>query len=206
MKNKLPKNNKGFTLIEMIAVTAIIGMIAVGISTLTYWGIKLWNVTQDQIKAQDEARAAFQNIVGEIREMQISDNGSFDIESASANSLVFFSNVDSDPKREKVKYELQNGTLYRWYAESDTASPPQYPAFSDTTRTVIAKNIVNTGPVFQYYDDTYTGSSAPLGNPIQLGQVRLIKLHLLIDVDPTRSPVPLELETNVALRNLKDNL
>lgn len=200
------QSDNGFTLVEMILVISIISAIGIGISAAVFWGMRLWNITQDHIKAQDQARAAFQNIIGEIREMQMADNGAYDIESASGNTLIFFSNVDSDIKNEKVKYELQNGILYRWYAKSDSSSPPQYPAFLDTTRTTIAQNIVNTGPVFQYYDDTYTGTSAPLTEPISLGEVRLIKIHLLIDYDPTRTPAPLELETNVALRNLKDNL
>jgi prepilin-type N-terminal cleavage/methylation domain-containing protein len=200
------KHINGFTLIEMVTVIGIISLIGVGIGMATVWGSRLWNVTQDHIKSQDQARAAFQNIVGEIREMQIADNGAYDLETADSDTLIFFSNIDTDSNREKVKYELQGGILYRWYAESDSSVPPQYPAFSDSTRTVIANNIVNTGPVFQYYDDSYTGTSAPLAEPIQLGDVRLIKLHLLIDYDPGRTPTPLELETNVTLRNLKDNL
>jgi prepilin-type N-terminal cleavage/methylation domain-containing protein len=200
------ETNKGFTLIEMIIVIGLITVITVGISTAVIWGMRLWNITQDHIKAQDQARTAFQSIIGEIREMQIADNGAYDIETADGDTVVFFANVDSDTKREKVKYELQNGTLYRWYAKSNSSSPPQYPAFSDTTKTTVAKNIVNTGPVFLYYDDTYTGTSAPLAEPIQLNEVRLISVHLLIDYDPTRTPAPLELETNITLRNLKDNL
>ncbi len=200
------KHINGFTLIEMITVISIISLIGIGLGTATVWGLRLWNVTQDHIKAQDQARTAFQSIVGEIREMQIADNGSYAIESADSDTLIFFSNIDSDNKREKVKYELQNGILYRWFAKSSSSVPPQYPAFSDSTKTVIVKNIVNTGPVFQYYDDSYTGTSAALSEPIPLGDVRLIKLHLLIDYDPGRTPSPLELETNVTLRNLKDNL
>lgn len=201
----LKKN--GFTLIEMIVVIGILSLIAGGLTTAVVWGMRLWNVTQAHVKAQDEARAAFESITDEIREMQISDNGSYPIDTADSDTLIFYSNIDSDKNREKIKYEFQGDTLYRWYANSDSSTPPQYPAFSDTTKTVVVSHIVNNSvPIFQFYDDTFTGTSAPLSAPIQLNSVRLINIHLFIDYDPGNTPAPLELSTNVELRNLKDNL
>jgi len=196
----------GFTLIEIVVVTAIIGLISVGVGELAFWGIKLWNISQDQTKAQDQARAAVENIVGEIREMQISDNGSYPIATADANNLIFYSNVDSDAKRERVEYSLQNGVLYRWATKSNSSQPPIYPAKSENEKTTVASNIVNTDYIFEYYDDSFNGQTAPLPIPPSLNEVRLIHIRLLIDYDPGRTPTPLQLETNVTLRNLKDNL
>jgi len=197
---------KGFTLIESILVMSIIGIIAVGATYFVYWGSKLWDVTQDQVAAQESAREAMQELVGELREMQISDNGSHPIEAVSDNSITFYANIDSDNKREMVKYELDNGTLYKCTKESDDNEPPQYPDCLPGDNNFVAENIVNTGPMFEYYDDSYTGESAPLADPFDTSDIKLIKIKLLIDYDPGRTPVPLEIETNVALRNLKENL
>jgi prepilin-type N-terminal cleavage/methylation domain-containing protein len=202
-------NNKirGFTLIELIVSISIVTVITAGITVAVFWGMRLWNITQDNIKAQDIARAAFLNTISEIRKMQISDNGSYAIDTATQNSLIFYSNVDSDTNREKIQYELSNGTLFRWVEDSDTQTPPQYPAFSVAHRTIVVQNINNGSlPAFEYFDDTYTGTTAPLSYPIQINEVRLIKLHLLIDANSDRSPLPLELQTSIELRNLKDNL
>ncbi|MFA6098508.1 MAG: prepilin-type N-terminal cleavage/methylation domain-containing protein [Patescibacteria group bacterium] len=199
------KNKSGFTLVEIVAVIFILTLIGIGLASFSFWGYRLWHITQDQIHAQDEARAAFKNIVGEIREMQISDNGSYALDTVQPNTIIFYANVDSDTKREKVKYELVDGTLIRWYEKSDASVPPAYPAFTEANKIIVAQNILNTD-IFQYYDDTFNGSTPPLPQPVQLNDVRLVKIHLSIDYDPERTPAPLELETNIALRNLKDNL
>ena len=200
------KNKLGFTLVELVTVISIITLIGVGVGTLAFEGMKLWNITQDQIAAQESARAAVKDVVNEIREMQISDNGSYPIESATGNSLVFFANIDNDPKRERVRYTLQNGILYRGITNSTSDVPPQYNPGTDETETVVAQNIVNTEDMFSYYDDSYNGETDPLPEPIEINNIRLVKIKLLFDYDPSRTPAPLEIETNVALRNLKDNL
>jgi len=196
-------NNFGFTLVEMIVVTGIISLISVGIAIYVYQGFKLWNVTQDQITAQNNARAALKDIVGEIREMILSDNGSYPIEQANDFSIVFYANVDNDVKREKVKYELIDDVLYRWIVESNDDQPPQYPAFTQDDRTEVARNIINTDYLFRYYDVSYNGETDPLSDPFDLNQISLVQIKFELDYDPERIPVPLEIETNVSLRNLK---
>jgi prepilin-type N-terminal cleavage/methylation domain-containing protein len=199
-------NKNGYTLVELIAVMAILSLITVGVSALAFWGMRLWNVTQDHIKAQDTARSAFDTMAKEIREMQISDNGSYAIESADHDTLIFYANIDSDDKREKVKYELQGGSMYRWTKKSTGDAPATYAAFTDDDKTTVFTQIVNTPSFFQYYDDSYNGVTPELTEPISISDVRLIKISAFIDYDPSRTPEPLELVTNISLRNLKDNL
>ncbi|MFA4930498.1 MAG: prepilin-type N-terminal cleavage/methylation domain-containing protein [Patescibacteria group bacterium] len=196
----------GFTLIEIIAVTGILSLIAVGIGALSFWGMRLWNITQDHIKAQETARTAFDIMAREIREMQISDNGSYAIENADHDTLIFYANIDDDDDREKIKYELQGGTMYRWTKKSTGDTPAVYSAFTDDDKTTIISQIINTDDFFQYYDDSYTGTSPALTEPVSISAVRLIKITALIDYDPSRTPDPLELITDISLRNLKDNL
>ncbi len=197
--------HKGFTLIEVITVTAILSLIGVMAGTFAWWGMRLWNVTRDQVAAQDSARAAVQDMVREIREMQISDSGSPPIESVADNKIVFYANTDDDYKREQVTYELDGTTIYRCEVESDDQEPPQYPTCQVSDRQFVADNIVNTGPLFQYYDDTYNGEDGVglLSAPIDKSEIRLVQINVLVDYDPGRTPTPLELQTNVSLRNLK---
>ena len=88
-----------------------------------------------------------------------------------------------------------------------TGSPSAYNP-SNEVITVLAYNIKNatSTSLFEYYDDTYTGTSSPLTQPVTTTQISLVKISLLMDIDPNRAPVPRLYTSQVSLRNLKDNL
>jgi hypothetical protein len=50
------------------------------------------------------------------------------------------------------------------------------------------------------------GTSSPITQPVTPTDVRLIKINLIIDVDPNRAPVIKTYTSQVSIRNLKDNL
>lgn len=201
MKNK--QQTIGFTLIEMIVVIGLISVIITGIGIFATQGSNLWRTAREQSVAQEETNAAFRRLANEIREMIIADNGSYPLEITEDATIVFFANVDNDAKREKIKYELVNGALYRSVVKSDNAQPPQYPAFNLADRQKVAEHLVGTAPLFQYYNRSYNGQTAPLTRPFEAKDVTLIKIHTVIDANPAKPPDPVETETNVSLRNLK---
>jgi len=61
------KNQKGFSLIEMMVVVVILGLIVLGLVTFFTGGAKSWVAGQYQLKAQREARQAIDRMVREIR-------------------------------------------------------------------------------------------------------------------------------------------
>ncbi len=193
----------GFTLIEMTLVIAIISLIAVAATNYVSQGVRLWNYTVEKIEVQENVRAALNSILGEMREMLPSDNGSYPLVSALDQSVEFYANVDDDPQREKIKYELIDGSLYRSAVDSNGAQPPQYPNFTTDDRTLVTDNITNQNAIFKYYDNTYNGESAPLSSPFDLNDVSLIQITLDIDKNSEQPPEPFTIETGVSLRNLK---
>jgi len=69
MNKKLhKKNQKGFSLLEMMVVVVILGLIVLGLVTFFTGGAKSWVAGQSQLKAQREARQAIDRMVREIRE------------------------------------------------------------------------------------------------------------------------------------------
>lgn len=62
------KNNKGFSLIEMMVVVVILGLIVLGLVTFFTGGVKSWVAGQSQLEAQRNARQAMDRMVREIRE------------------------------------------------------------------------------------------------------------------------------------------
>ena len=62
------KNQKGFSLIEMMVVVVILGVIVLGLVTFFTGGVKSWVAGQSQLTAQRNARQAMDRMVREIRE------------------------------------------------------------------------------------------------------------------------------------------
>ena len=62
------KNQKGFSLIEMMVVVAILGVIVLGLVTFFTGGTKTWVSGQSQLTAQRNARQAMDRMAREIRE------------------------------------------------------------------------------------------------------------------------------------------
>jgi hypothetical protein len=85
--------------------------------------------------------------------------------------------------------------------------PKSYPS-ADQQILTLARRIVNTSaePIFYYYDKNYAGGSTqvPLVTPANVADVRLMKIHLKINIDPNRAPDNIELQTFVEMRNLND--
>ena len=62
------KNQKGFSLIEMMVVVVILGLIVLGLVTFFTGGAKSWVAGQSQLTAQRNARQVIDIMVREIRE------------------------------------------------------------------------------------------------------------------------------------------
>ena len=62
------KNQRGFSLIEMMVVVVILGVIVLGLVTFFTGGAKSWVAGQSQLEAQRNARQAMDRMVREIRE------------------------------------------------------------------------------------------------------------------------------------------
>ncbi|MBE3095158.1 MAG: prepilin-type N-terminal cleavage/methylation domain-containing protein [Actinobacteria bacterium] len=77
------KNQKGFSLIEMMVVVVILGLIVLGLVTFFTGGAKSWVAGQSQLEAQRNARQAMDQMVREIRETDY-------IEPNSTSSSIYF--------------------------------------------------------------------------------------------------------------------
>jgi hypothetical protein len=91
--------------------------------------------------------------------------------------------------------------------EPTNSLPRTYPAGDQQTQT-IAENIINTPgtPIFYFYNRDYPGDTVnnPVDTPAAVGDIRLVKVYLEINVDPNRAPDHIKMESFVELRNLND--
>jgi prepilin-type N-terminal cleavage/methylation domain-containing protein len=99
------KNQKGFSLIEMMVVVVILGLIVLGLVTFFTGGAKSWVAGQSQLTAQRNARQAMDRMVREIREGK-------DIENIS-NTISIKINYPASFGKSSVTYSLSDSTISR---------------------------------------------------------------------------------------------
>lgn len=202
MKKNYFNKQKGFTLVETLLVAAILIFI-VGVLTLFSRNIWFYNTfISGSLESINEGRAALKIMTAEIRTASSGNNGSYAISAASSTSFTFYSDIDDDGLKERVRYFL-NGTRLQKGVLKPTGSPLGYTGTESVT--TLVSNVTNAS-LFNYYDENYEGTTAALSSPINVGAVRLVKITITIDKDINKDPAPATLSTQISMRNIKDNL
>lgn len=205
MFNKL-KNKNGFTLLELLVAMGIFSLVIGSVAMIMTNAFKSNKIIFDQLEGQSDVRKVLEQIVDAVRKANQSSIGSYTIESAGNYELRFYSNLDNASYVEKVRYYM-DGTTFKRGIITPSGNPLVYATSSEQIVELAhnVKNFVSSTPIFLYYDQNYTGTSTALTQPVTPSDVRIIKIQLDVDKDPTRSPVSLHGESMVEIRNLKNN-
>lgn len=197
-------SSRGFSLIEIIIAVAIFVLFAGVVVQIFLTSNQSSLIIFNQLEAQGEARRALQDFTSAVRSATYSSIGGYPIESATTTQLVFFSNIDSDTLRERVRYFLVTSTLKRGITKP-SGLPMAYPTSTEMVADVV-HFIVNTStPIFSYFDQDYAGTSTPMKLPVDVSKIRMVGVKLIIDKSPSSSPASLSVETQAEIRNLKGN-
>lgn len=195
------KNKKGFTLLEIIIVLGIFVLLLTGIGYLMSGTMRTFRITFNQLTAQKEGRQAIAGLIKEARRAAASSIGAYPIEQATTNSFIFYSDIDNDTFRERVRYFLENKQFKKAVIKPSGAPLNYNPA--NETIIVLVKDVTSV-QVFSYYDKNYQGSGSALSFPVNVTEARLIKINLTIEQDPNISPQPITVSGQVQIRNLKE--
>jgi type II secretory pathway pseudopilin PulG len=204
---KSTNGNGGFSLIEVLIVTGILVLIG---TTLGGFQKDLWvqnSFIQNSIIAESEARGAVKNFIAELRAATAADNGAYAIGLASSTAITFYSDLDRDGSRERVRYYYLAGTLMKGVTQP-SGTPAAY-VDANEKKQIVVHTVTNGGSgLFTYYGDIYDafGTTTPLTFPVDIMKIRHVAVLINIDADPTRSPLPMSFQSRVTLRNIKDNL
>ena len=202
------KNNtrkKGFALVEMLVVLAISVVIFVAVFNFGQSIFYFNSEAQKNLSAQSDARRVLKTIAKELRSASPSSLGAYPISQANGATLIVFSDIDGDPYKEQLRYFLDGSNLKRGVVKP-SGTPLTYNPANEVVSLVV-RDINNAGsPIFKYFDSTFTGTEASLAEPIPITDIRLIRVTFYIEKDPNRSLGPIIVESQVFLRNLKDNL
>jgi prepilin-type N-terminal cleavage/methylation domain-containing protein len=199
---------QGLTLIETLMAIAIF---AVGIQGFAVLFMRAWQINSYTMEMGQSALAVSRGvntIVDYLRSARQADNGAYPIQSASNNDIVFYSDYDHDGITERLHIYKSGQNILMGVTNPTTAMPKTYPT-ADQEVITIATRIVNTTsqPIFFYYDKNYAGASnqTSLAMPVSVSLIRLMKIHLKINIDPNRAPDNIESQTFVEMRNLNDS-
>lgn len=199
------QDRRGFSLIEVIVFAAIGAAILFVVSNMTKNVSQIEDFVNHRLKSRGDLEQTFQMLVTDIRSAGPSGNGAYPIESAGTSSLVFYSDVDQDGIMEKVRYFFGTSTIRRGLIEP-TGNPLTYASSSEVTKSIIENVIFSTSTNFlSYFDSIYYGSSSPMTSPINVANIRVVKVSVYVDTNPGKTPKPTFFSDTVTIRNLRSN-
>lgn len=208
MKQLRLHHNKthGFTLLEIVIVVGIIGVIGVVIGKFQADIFTFNRYFSSQFSLSDSAQKLLRPMTEEIRSASPSNNGSYPIDSVGQYSFAFYSDINNDGTKEWVRYVLTGTTLFK-ETIVPTGTPAVYNQANKVTTTFMTgvRNQTEGIPIFTYYDDTYTGDTGGVVDPTTgtVESVRLVGVRIRIDDDLQKLPPLVEVQSQVAIRNLK---
>jgi len=176
--------------VEMLVAITILVLIMGGLTALLSRG---WKVRSFVMEEGDVTKIAAAGI----------DSLSSDFD------LVVYLNDDDDDVVERAHYFLEDNQLKKGIRNPDANCVF---ASGDETETVVANYVMNESsqPIFRFYNQDYPGDivNNPLSTSPSLAvdQVRLIRVHLWINIKPLTAPDNVNFETFVNLRNLNENI
>lgn len=191
-------------MIELVVVMGLFAAVAFAVALFSSDLTNLGSFVEKTLKNQEDLGIAFGRMVVEIRSMGPSSLGAYPIAAAATSSLSFYSDVDKDGIYEQIRYFASTSTLERGVI-TPAGNPLVYATSSEIISTMVRNALVTSTPLFEYFDESFTGIELPLSSPINITSIRVIKVSLSADVNPGVSPVPAFYTNTINMRNLRSN-
>ncbi len=197
---------RGMTFAELLVAMAIFVVVMVAVTTFYVNILNYQSTVSGSYQTAQSAQIILKTMLQELREVEPAANGAYPLVLAGSTTITFFCDPDNDGTAEELSYTLIGKTIYQVVIQP-SGSPAVYNSANQSTTTIFT-NVVNgtSTPVFQYFDTNYNGTSTPLVQPVTTTAVRLVRVNVTLDFDPTHSPAPTTYTIQASFRNLKTNL
>ncbi|MBU1179085.1 hypothetical protein KKB69_02000 [Patescibacteria group bacterium] len=191
--------NKGLTIVETLVYIAVFTLAMGAVSGFIIYFYRGNFYIIQQAYAVNSARRGIETMTREIREITYSDSGAYPVVAAQEQSFIFYSDIDKDENVEKVRYFLE-GTDFKKSEIQAVGDPPVYQDGEEII-SVISDNVRNgVQLVFTYYN----ASSTEVADLSWITDIRLVKVNLVVNVEPNRAPGEFTLTSSAQIRNLKE--
>jgi len=192
--------SKAFTLIETMTAIVVFVFAMGAVWALIALAYRSQSYAWQQADAVAQAQRGVETMIKEIRKARGGDDGSYILESAENFQFIFYSNVDNDANIERVRYFI-DGSDFKKGVTKSSGWPITYNPANEVI-SALSGAVRNAPPVFRYFD----GQGQELSAPARLKDTTLMRVYLVINSNPNRSPQDFILESDVQIRNLKINL
>ena len=195
-------NLTGFTLIETLVVLAILVFIMAVANTFFVDVFQKNRQFSENILSVQDARYAMKKMISEIRIANSANTGAYPIAIASPTEFSFYADTNNDNLYDRIRYFYASGSLKRGVIVP-TGSPLAYNPANEKISTLVHNVTNSVSGIFFYYNDAYTGTEAPLANPFNTSDIRVVRMVLIIDVSTSTAPGPITEESAVFIRTFK---
>jgi len=201
-KLEIGNSQAGFTLVEILIAITIVSGVVIGLTAFIGYVQDASLRFSQSLTTQQQIQQTLQIMVPEIRSAAQSNIGAYPLATVSSTSLQFYSDIDADGLAELVHYYLDED-VFRKGVIKPSGDPLSY-ATSSLVVYDLVENMFLADPVFSYYADTVTSTaSAPLASPVDILEVKMIRISLTANQGTQSSPSLVGVSDQVTIRNLR---
>jgi prepilin-type N-terminal cleavage/methylation domain-containing protein len=160
----LLRDPRGFTLTEMLASMAVLGVLFALFASVMTQTITQSTQEQESTVLQTEARAAVERFASELRTAYSGVDGTWPIEAVSATTIRFLSPERLSPfKLQRIEWQLTGGKLQRRYVTtSDTDGDPWvWPSAITSATWITQARSIRNASILQAFDESGAATTTP---------------------------------------------
>jgi type II secretory pathway pseudopilin PulG len=199
-------SNTGFTLLELIIAGFLFSVIVALVAGFSVYYFKNYSFSFEEQQQVGQVGQAVTQIVREIRRARNGDNGSWPLIQTDDTTFIFYADVTSDGRADRIRYFMNGTTLQRGVIQP-TAVPVTYPSVNETI-TTLATNISTSSALFKYYNGDYPADQ--INNPLAANQrilnTRYVTVTLKMDVSQNFAADAYTMTGGADIRSMKTNL
>jgi prepilin-type N-terminal cleavage/methylation domain-containing protein len=217
------RDERGFTMAEMLAALLISGIVLAGVNTLMQTVLRQSTTIVSKTDASQRGRLVMDRMTRELRSQVCLDLGYLSarpaLEAADKNSITFFTDLSDGtqpPVKRQISYDTTKQRILEKAYPLTSAAGTRPTAFSTTptSTVVLLDNVVpnaSTGALFSYgkYTSTKLDATEPVAAPVASTDLATVaRITISMDVRPanSRTVKPFtRLEDSVLIRNLNKN-
>ncbi len=200
MRHTYKKTQSGYTLIEMLVVVAILLIIVPVLFASINSLYKTHARTLSRAFALVGTTNGVKEITRDVRAASYAENGAVPLVSIATSSLTMYTDTDYDGKVERVRYYLDDTTVWKGIIEPTATS--SYPESTETITELtdsIINNETNT-PLFKYY----TSTSTEITDTSKILNIRRVAVTLIGSYKFSSTKSEIKIESSTSIRNLKN--